>query len=193
MVRGQMQRDRRLPIAVEVRPVQRDNRFLALCQRKKYPTLKQLPHIESAIAQQSINLLDRVLRIQRLRFCKSKPDRMHSHRSRRRVAQRKHAPRIRSDILLRVPMFQSGIDRSRQTRGSFRSHLLRDFQDFVDRGGVGGGLGADSPNGSRFVERILSVVTTLKQQRRNVLDYVVAACTASAANLPAPSLLPVNS
>ena len=56
-----------------------------------------------------------------------------------------------------------------------------------------GSFGTDSPNGSRFVERILSVVTTLKQQRRNVLDCVVAACTAPAANLPAPSLLPVNS
>ena len=56
-----------------------------------------------------------------------------------------------------------------------------------------GSFGTDCPNGSPFAERILSVVTTLKQQRRNVLDYVVAACTASAANLPAPSLLPVNS
>ena len=144
-VRDQMQRDRRLPIAAEVRPVQRNNRFLALCQHKRHPTLKELLHIESAIAQQSINLLDRVLQIQRLRFCKSKPDRMYSQRSRRHVAQRQHAPRMHvlpeyfhqlsfhlrrvdfslghlaylqagSDILLLVP---SGIDRLPQTRGSF--------------------------------------------------------------------------
>ena len=56
-----------------------------------------------------------------------------------------------------------------------------------------GSFGTDSEDGSRFAEQILSVVTTLKQQHRNVLDYVVAACTALAANLPALSLLPVNS
>jgi transposase len=56
-----------------------------------------------------------------------------------------------------------------------------------------GSFGTDSEDGSRFAERILSVVTTLKQQHRNVLDYVVAACTALAANLPALSLLPVKS
>jgi len=31
-------------------------------------------------------------------------------------------------------------------------------------------FGTDSPNGSRFVERILTVVTTLRLQKRNVLD-----------------------
>ncbi|WP_437582070.1 hypothetical protein [Sorangium sp. So ce887] len=40
-------------------------------------------------------------------------------------------------------------------------------------------FGTDSPNGSRFVERILTVVTTLRMQGRNVLDYVTAACEAS--------------
>jgi transposase len=50
-------------------------------------------------------------------------------------------------------------------------------------------FGTDSPNGSRFVERILTVVTTLRMQKRNVLDYLTEACEASLHGRPAPSLL----
>ena len=51
-------------------------------------------------------------------------------------------------------------------------------------------FGTDSSNGSRFVERILTVVTTLRMQRRNVLDYVTAACEAALHRTTPPSLLP---
>jgi transposase len=51
-------------------------------------------------------------------------------------------------------------------------------------------FGTDSPSGSRFVERILTVVTTLRMQKRNVLDYMTAACDAALLGQPAPSLLP---
>jgi transposase len=51
-------------------------------------------------------------------------------------------------------------------------------------------FGTDSPSGSRFVERILTVVTTLRMQGRNVLDYVTAACEAAQQGRQAPSLLP---
>ncbi len=51
-------------------------------------------------------------------------------------------------------------------------------------------FGTDSENGSRFVERILTVVASLKQQRRHVLGYLTAACEASLHRQPAPSLLP---
>ena len=51
-------------------------------------------------------------------------------------------------------------------------------------------FGTDSPSGSRFVERILTVVTTLRMQGRNVLDYVTAACEAALHGRDAPSLLP---
>jgi transposase len=47
-----------------------------------------------------------------------------------------------------------------------------------------------SAEGSRFVEVMMTVVTTLKQQHRNVLDYVTAACEAALCGQPAPSLLP---
>jgi transposase len=51
-------------------------------------------------------------------------------------------------------------------------------------------FGTDSPTGSRFVERILTVVTTLRMQGRNVLDYVTSACEALLQGRNAPSLLP---
>jgi hypothetical protein len=53
-----------------------------------------------------------------------------------------------------------------------------------------GSLGTQSPAGSRFVEAMMTVVATLKQQHRNVLDYVTAACEAALWGEPAPSLLP---
>lgn len=51
-------------------------------------------------------------------------------------------------------------------------------------------FGTDSENGSRFVERILTTVATLRMQKRNVLDYVTAACEARLRGEPGPSLLP---
>jgi transposase len=54
-------------------------------------------------------------------------------------------------------------------------------------------FGTQSAAGSQFVERILTTVTTLRQQRRDVLDYLTAACTAAIRKDPAPSLLPLTS
>jgi transposase len=54
-------------------------------------------------------------------------------------------------------------------------------------------FGTQSAAGSQFVERILTAVTTLRQQRRDVLDYLTAACTAAICKAPAPSLLPLTS
>jgi transposase len=51
-------------------------------------------------------------------------------------------------------------------------------------------LGTQSQAGSLFVERMLTVSATLKQQNRNVLDYLTAVCIACLSNQPAPSLLP---
>jgi transposase len=53
-----------------------------------------------------------------------------------------------------------------------------------------GSFGTQSAEGSRFVEVLLTVVATLKQQHRNVLAYVTAACDAALCGQPAPSLLP---
>lgn len=51
-------------------------------------------------------------------------------------------------------------------------------------------FGTQSERGSRFVERVLTAVTTLRQQDRDVLDYLTAACTAAIRGDEAPSLLP---
>ena len=52
-------------------------------------------------------------------------------------------------------------------------------------------FGTQSDGGRLFVERMLSVVTTLRLQGRNVLDYVTAACRASMDGLQPPPILPV--
>jgi transposase len=54
-------------------------------------------------------------------------------------------------------------------------------------------FGTQSEAGSQFVARILTTVTTLRQQRRDVLDYLTTACTAAICKTPAPSLLPLTS
>jgi transposase len=51
-------------------------------------------------------------------------------------------------------------------------------------------FGTQSQAGSRFAERIMTVVATCKQQQRNVLDYLTQACDASNRGQQAPSLLP---
>jgi transposase len=55
-----------------------------------------------------------------------------------------------------------------------------------------GSFGTQSAEGSRFVESMLTVVATLKQQQRNVLEYLTAACEATLRGEAAPSLLPAS-
>ena len=50
-------------------------------------------------------------------------------------------------------------------------------------------FGTQSVAGSQFVERILTAVTTLRQQR-DVLDYLTAVCQAALCGQKPPSLLP---
>jgi hypothetical protein len=51
-------------------------------------------------------------------------------------------------------------------------------------------FGSQTQTGSAFVARMLTVVTTLKSQRRNVLDFITAATSAARLDKPTPSLLP---
>jgi hypothetical protein len=53
-------------------------------------------------------------------------------------------------------------------------------------------FGTPSEAGSQFVERILTAVIPLRQQRRNLLDFLTAACTAAIRKDSAPSLLPLT-
>ena len=54
-----------------------------------------------------------------------------------------------------------------------------------------GSFGSDSEVGSRFAERMLTVVATCRQQGRRLLDFLVAAGEAVLRGTAAPSLLPV--
>jgi transposase len=53
-----------------------------------------------------------------------------------------------------------------------------------------GSFGTQSAQGARFVEAMMTVVATLKQQHRNILAYLTEAGQAAYTGLPAPSLLP---
>src|SRR2546427_8865515 len=55
-----------------------------------------------------------------------------------------------------------------------------------------GSFGTQSEEGSRFVESMMTVVATLKQQQRNVLEYLTEACEAALRGDAAPSLLPAS-
>jgi len=55
-----------------------------------------------------------------------------------------------------------------------------------------GSYGTQSDGGARFVERLLTVTATCRQQRRSLLDYLTTVCTAAQLGLPVPSLLPAT-
>ena len=75
---------------------------------------------------------------------------------------------------------------------SGESDLLAEFNRSLRPGVLWrkGSLGTQSAEGSRFVESMLTVVATLKQQQRNVLEYLTATCEAALRGEAAPSLLP---
>jgi transposase len=51
-----------------------------------------------------------------------------------------------------------------------------------------GGFGSDSEAGSRFAERLLTVVATCRQQGRALVDFLVAAVEAVLQGTATPSL-----
>jgi transposase len=53
-----------------------------------------------------------------------------------------------------------------------------------------GSFGSDSAAGSRFAERLLTVMATCRQQGRGLLDFLVAAGAAELRGTPPPSLIP---
>jgi transposase len=55
-----------------------------------------------------------------------------------------------------------------------------------------GSVGTQSEAGSRFVASMLTVVSTLQQQQRNIFAYLTAACAAALHGEAAPSLLPAS-
>ena len=55
-----------------------------------------------------------------------------------------------------------------------------------------GSFGTQSERGNLFVERMMTVVSTCRQQKRSVLDYITAVVKAHLHGQPSPSLLPQN-
>ncbi len=55
-----------------------------------------------------------------------------------------------------------------------------------------GSCGTQSDAGSRYVESLMTVVATLQQQQRNVLEYLTVAHEAALRGEAVPSLLPEN-
>lgn len=53
-------------------------------------------------------------------------------------------------------------------------------------------FGSQSLAGSQFVARLLSVVTSLKAQQRDVWDFLTLVCQAARFDLPMPSLIPLD-
>jgi len=53
-------------------------------------------------------------------------------------------------------------------------------------------FGSQSEAGSQFVARMLSVVTSLKAQKRDVWDFLTLVCQAARFDLPMPSLIPLD-
>ena len=53
-------------------------------------------------------------------------------------------------------------------------------------------FGSQSEAGSRFVERMQTAVITLRQQKRDVLDFLTQTCQAAISGTDPPSLLPVT-
>ena len=54
-----------------------------------------------------------------------------------------------------------------------------------------GSFGTRSDAGARFVERLLTVTATCKQQGRSVFAYLTNVCAAAQRGEPVPSLLPI--
>jgi transposase len=52
--------------------------------------------------------------------------------------------------------------------------------------------GTDRATGSRFVERMLTVVATCRHQGRNVLDYLASCFDATRRSQPTPSVMPAK-
>ena len=73
-------------------------------------------------------------------------------------------------------------------RGRFHTYL--GYSQQVADAKTAATCGTHSADGSRFVERLLTVRDTLRQQQRNVLDYLRVACQAAVSQQSAPSLLP---
>ncbi len=73
-------RDRGLLVVRVLGPVERHHHVFSLADDEGHPAREHLIHADARVAQESIDLLDRVLRIEPARDSETLPDRMHGRR-----------------------------------------------------------------------------------------------------------------
>jgi transposase len=134
------------------------------------------------------------------------------HRARDGTLTREQLAKKMRPVQLHVAtlLTAASVCRTRRVRGMAKEMLKLEwaFWTFIDTPGVEptnnfaerqirhavlwrkGCFGTDSPAGSRFVERMLTTITSLRLQKRNVLEFITAACSAQLTGAPAPSLIP---
>jgi hypothetical protein len=89
MARHQVQGQRRLPIAVELGPVHGDDNFPSRAHEMRDPVGQALPNIDLLVAEQAVDLLDRVLGHQTASLRQSLPDHRHRQRGARHDPERR--------------------------------------------------------------------------------------------------------
>jgi len=97
MARHQVQGQRRLPVAVELGPVHGDDNFPSRADQMRDPVGEALPNIDLLIAEQAVNLLDRVFGHQTASLRQCLPD--HRHRQRGACHDPERRPRQGIDPL----------------------------------------------------------------------------------------------
>jgi hypothetical protein len=106
--------------------------------------------------------------------------------------------------LFGVPMSVGSISQSEKTTTEVLAEPVQEARDYIEaqrvahldetrwREGGKGSFGTQSKDGSRFVESMMTVVATLRQQKRSVLDFLTTAHKAALHGESAPSLLSAN-
>ena len=89
-------RDRRLLVARVLGPIERDDDVFALRDQKGHPALENLAEANSSVAEKSIDLFDRVFRVESARNRETMSDGVHRSRctvqhAKHTVTQRKYA------------------------------------------------------------------------------------------------------
>ena len=93
----QAQHQRRLVVLVEIGPIHRHQDVPALADLMRHPTGETVPNVDAAVAEQPVDLLDRVLGHQAAGLRQRLAD--HRHRQRRRLHHAERGTSQRRDPL----------------------------------------------------------------------------------------------
>ena len=85
----QVERERRLSVAIEIGPVHGDDDLASCSNHAGHPVREAVPDVDARVAEQPVDLLDRVLGDQTTRLRQRLPDRGHRQRHARHHTQRR--------------------------------------------------------------------------------------------------------